>query len=161
MCHFADIIQRRYCGCRINQLFTSIQVGYTNCYVNMVCFFLDGSPHVCSGKNSSNCIRYNPTADNWTISGNLAYQHYMPGFTLHSKLGLVITGNFDRTKPGNEKSENTLDGQDIRVIKELVKTLLNLMQCPTFRFLKICLWICVFTVLLNWIMETFSWQGER
>ena len=78
-----------------------------------MCLILDGLPHVCGGKDMSNCIRYNPQTDIWHHSGNLSFAHYIPGFTLHSQLGLVITGNDRNDK---EKSETTVDGQDIKAI---------------------------------------------
>ena len=74
---------------------------------------LDGLPHVCGGQGMSDCIRYNPQTDTWEHAGNLSFAHYIPGFTLHSQLGLVITGNAYSDK---EKSETTLDGQDIKAI---------------------------------------------
>ena len=73
---------------------------------------LDGFPHVCGGQDMSDCIRYNPQTDTWEHSGDLSYTHYVPGFTLHSQLGLVITGNDGRND--YEKCETTLDGQDIK-----------------------------------------------
>ena len=80
-------------------------------------------PLICKGNTGSTaCYRYNLVSNEWVNSGNLSIPHKGPGYTRHSRFGLVITGGFRDPDDTKEKvSETTLDGKAIKVSLQMSK----------------------------------------
>ena len=73
-------------------------------------------PLICGGTSGSTaCYRYMPMSNEWVHSGNLTQTHKGPGYTRHSQLGLVITGNIMDNGQRHKISETTLDGENMKV----------------------------------------------
>ena len=93
--------------------------------------FLEEAPHICGGTFPASsfprlaCYRYLPVSNEWVHSGNLAQAHGESGFTRHSQLGLVITGN-SVADNSYKKSVTTLDGETM-----------NVRSCE----LQLCVWV--------------------
>ena len=74
------------------------------------------NPVACGGKMGTRaCYRYSLLSNEWAQSANLTHAHGGPGYTRHSQLGLVITGNSLNDGTKEKFCETTLDGENIKV----------------------------------------------